>query len=139
MISVLSKLSIRYLIRYLRFDKDILLIIGIFKNCYFSCILQWKPEGRKRQEIKKEIYVMLASFYLVWIAYVSVSVLILLGYQVPEQTQLASALLTKFGVIINPFVFVFRNKEVSELQYTQTLVCHCTSLMSFLCNLILYN
>ena len=71
---------------------------------------------------------MLASFYLVWIAYVSVSVLILLGYQVPEQTQLASALLTKFGVIINPFVFVFRNKEVSELQYTQTLVCHCTSL-----------
>ena len=64
--------------------------------------------------MKKEIYVMFASFYLVWIAYVSVVVLILVGYQVPEKTQLAAALLTKFGVLINPFVFVLRNKEVSE-------------------------
>ena len=80
----------------------------------FSCILQWKPDARKRKEIIKEIYVMLASFYLVWIAYVFVSVLILIGYQVPEHIQMASALLTKFGVIINPYVFAFRNKDVSK-------------------------
>lgn len=57
---------------------------------------------------------MFASFYVVWIAYVSVAVLILVGYQVPEHTQLASALLTKFGVIINPVIFVFRNKDVRK-------------------------
>ena len=60
------------------------------------------------------MFVMLASFYFVWIPYVIVALLMLAGYHVPTHTQLASTLLAKFGVIINPYVFVFRNKDVSE-------------------------
>ena len=60
----------------------------------------------------KEILVMLASFYFVWIAYALVALFILFGYAVPQTTQLASLLVTKFGVFIYPYVFVFRNREV---------------------------
>ena len=82
-------------------------------------LLQWKTEGnqrnqRKRKEVQIDMFVMLVSFYVVWIPYVIVALLMLAGCQVPTHTQLASALLTKFGVIINPYVFVFRNKDVSE-------------------------
>ena len=61
----------------------------------------------------KEILVMLASFYLIWIAYVLVALLLLIGYDVPQKIHLTSVIVTKFGVVICPCVFVFRNKEVN--------------------------
>ena len=60
------------------------------------------------------MFVMVASFYFVWIPYVIVALMMLAGYHVPTHAQLQSALLAKFGVVINPYVYVFRNKDVSE-------------------------
>ena len=100
------------------------------KQCtviYFLRIFQWKKDDgqendTRRKEIKKEIRVMLASFYGVWITYVMVALLTMIGYVVHPKIHLASVIITKFGVFINPYIFVFRNKEVSMqlIEYKHT-------------------
>ena len=61
---------------------------------------------------------MLASFYGVWITYVIVALFTMIGYVVPPKIHLAAVIVTKFGVFVNPYIFVFRNKEVS-MQHNQ--------------------
>ena len=81
-------------------------------------LFQWKKDESheneiRRSQIKKEIWLMLTSFYGVWITYVMVALLTMIGYVVHPKIYLSSVIVTKFGVFINPYIFVFRNKDVS--------------------------
>ena len=70
----------------------------------------------RRKKVQIEMLVGIVSFYLVWIPYIICAIIIILGGGVKHEVLIAATFCTKFGVIINPIVFVFRNRDVSLYQ-----------------------
>ena len=84
-------------------------------------VFQWNINGNpknmiRRKKVQVEMLVGIASFYLVWIPYIICAIIIILGGRVKHEVLIAATICTKFGVIINPVVFVFRNRDVSRYQ-----------------------
>ena len=64
---------------------------------------------------KRAIILMQLSFWGVWTLYLIVLMLQLIGINVPHSVTLTAHIVAKFGVIANPIVFVFNNKEISRV------------------------
>ena len=56
---------------------------------------------------------MTLSFYLCWMPYALNCILTLCGVSVPHVTNVFATLLAKTGVVINPVIYIFFNKDVS--------------------------
>ena len=57
---------------------------------------------------------MTFSFYLTWTPYAVVSFLSMLGTAAPKIAQTLAILFAKSGTVINPILYIFFNKEVSN-------------------------
>ena len=64
---------------------------------------------------KRAITLISASFWGVWMMYLVVLILQLIGINVPRSVILTAHVVAKFGVIVNPMVSVFNNKEVNRV------------------------
>ena len=62
----------------------------------------------------KTLITMVASFWGAWTSYLIVSCLQMAGIEIPRSVVLVANFLTKIGVIVNPIVLVFLNKDVSN-------------------------
>ena len=68
---------------------------------------------RSNTAIAKMIGIMTVSFYVCWTPYAMRSILELVGFKLSNIPATLSLLLAKLGVIINPLIYIFFNKEVS--------------------------
>ena len=57
---------------------------------------------------------MTASFYICWTPYAIRCIIELLGYPLPSVVYSLTVLFAKFGVVINPVLYIFYNKEVNQ-------------------------
>ena len=59
------------------------------------------------------ISIMTLSFYICWTPYAFRCILGMLGFDLNAELSGVSIMLSKLGVIINPVLYIFYNKEVS--------------------------
>ena len=59
------------------------------------------------------ISIMTLSFYICWTPYALRCILGMLGFDLNAELSGVSIMLSKLGVIINPVLYIFYNKEVS--------------------------
>ena len=65
------------------------------------------------------ISLMTSSFYLCWTPYALRCILGMLGFDLNAELSGVSILISKLGVIINPVLYIFYNKEVrADIFYT---------------------
>ena len=70
---------------------------------------------RSNTAIAKMIGIMTVSFYFCWTPYAMRSILELFGFKLSNIASTLSLLFSKLGVIVNPLIYIFFNKEVSWL------------------------
>ena len=77
---------------------------------------------RSNTAIAKMIGIMTVSFYFCWTPYAMRSILELFGFKLSNIASTLSLLFSKLGVIVNPLIYIFFNKEVSwfRRRYTWT-------------------
>ena len=78
------------------------------------------PHSTKRSSSKSRltnatlvISIMTLSFYICWTPYAFRCILGMLGFDLNAELSGVSIMLSKLGVIINPVLYIFYNKEVS--------------------------
>ena len=78
------------------------------------------PPSTKRPSSKRRltnatlvIGIMTLSFYICWTPYAFRCILGMLGFDLNAELSGVSIMLSKLGVIINPVLYIFYNKEVS--------------------------
>lgn len=75
---------------------------------------------RKTKNMKKNsdftiastIGIMTASFYICWTPYAIRCILSMFGVDLPAVVSGVTILFAKFGIVINPLVYIFYNNEV---------------------------
>ena len=81
-------------------------------------ICLWTKKGRNMQ---KRLTILTASktisFYLCWMPYALNCILTMCGIRVLHATNVFATLLAKSGVVINPVIYIFFNKDVSFSNY----------------------
>ena len=68
---------------------------------------------RSNTAIAKTIGIMTVSFYVCWTPYAMRSILELFGFKLTNIPSALALLIAKLGVIVNPLIYIFFNKEVS--------------------------
>ena len=68
---------------------------------------------RSNTAIAKTIGIMTISFYVCWTPYAMRSILELFGFELSNIPSALALLFAKLGVIVNPLIYIFYNKEVS--------------------------
>ena len=58
------------------------------------------------------VVIMTISFYLCWTPYATVSLMSILRVPVTEAPSVLGLLCAKLGVVVNPIIYIFFNKEV---------------------------
>ena len=64
--------------------------------------------------VASTITFMTLSFYICWTPYAIRCIIELLGYPLPSVVYPLTVLFAKFGVVINPVLYIFYNKEVNQ-------------------------
>ena len=65
--------------------------------------------------IASTIGIMTASFYICWTPYAIRCILSMFGVDLPAVVSGVTILFAKFGIVINPLVYIFYNNEVDKL------------------------
>ena len=77
-------------------------------------ISSWAKQGK---HLQKRLTILTASmtisFYICWMPYAIICILKMFGVSVPHLINIFAPLLAKSGVIINPIIYIFFNKDVS--------------------------
>ena len=86
---------------------------------------QDKPSTRKKSLVRQAsqkrlstatsvLTMMTISFYICWTPYAIYSLLTILGVTVSIVPSMLALLFAKSGVVVNPIIYIFFNKEVSN-------------------------
>ena len=68
---------------------------------------------RKVERVKAlMVLLMTLLFYVTWMPYAIESTLTMIGCNIPQLIKIYAILLTKFGVIINPLLFLYFERMV---------------------------
>ena len=67
---------------------------------------------RSNKNIASTIAMMTLSFYVCWTPYAIRAILELFGVQLSVVLSVSTLVFAKLGVIINPILYIFYNKEV---------------------------
>ena len=86
---------------------------------------------RSNTAIAKMIGIMTVSFYVCWTPYAMRSILELVGFKLSHIPSTLSLLFTKLGVIVNPLIYIFFNKEVSWFWRRYTLIYSTDIIFSY--------
>ena len=76
---------------------------------------------RSNTRIGTTIAIMTVSFYVCWIPFAIRCILSMLQYDVETTFAGLTLLFAKFGVIVNPLLYIFHNQEVSWYQTNMNL------------------
>ena len=76
-------------------------------------VLQRRKSRRRTATATSVVAIMTISFYLIWTPYAIVSLMGILGAYVPAAASVLALLFAKLGVIGNPIIYIFFNKEVT--------------------------
>ena len=71
-------------------------------------------QPKSTRTVASTITLMTASFYICWTPYAIRCIIELLGYPLPSVVFPLTVLFAKFGVVINPVLYIFYNKEVNQ-------------------------
>ena len=80
--------------------------------------------GRQRSNtaIAKTMTIMTVSFYICWTPYAIRCMLAMFGIGLSVIPASLALLFAKLGVIINPLIYIFYNKEVSKFVYDENFM-----------------
>ena len=77
-------------------------------------ISSWAKKGN---HLQKRLTILTASmtisFYFCWLPYAINCILTMSGVSVPHLTNIIATIFAKSGVVINPVIYIFFNKDVS--------------------------
>ena len=77
-------------------------------------IIDTKTSQNKDFTIASTIAVMTASFYACWTPYAVRCILSMFGVDLSRVPSTLTILFAKLGVVVNPLIYIFYNKEVSH-------------------------
>ena len=73
-----------------------------------------QPKMRRSANATLTISIMALSFYICWTPYAVRCILAMVGVDLNAKFSGVSILISKLGVIVNPILYIFHNKEVSQ-------------------------
>ena len=80
--------------------------------CIQTETLTQKKEIRRKSTVAPLIGIMTVSFYMCWTPYATIVILQMVGVNAPIFPSALAFLFAKLGVVINPIIYIFYNKEV---------------------------
>ena len=91
--------------------------IGDDKMNIKRCTFAIKRSQKQQRKLTITIISMTLAFYLTWIMYAINCLLTMAGVvNLPRASHIFAVLVAKSGIVINPIIYIFYNKDVSTFR-----------------------
>ena len=75
-----------------------------------------KRSTKRQSTATSSIAIMIIAFYICWTPYAMTSIFSMLGINVTSVPSGLAILVAKLEVIVNPIIYIYFNKEVSQIR-----------------------